>query len=139
MRELFRSLANVAVAQAENRDDLPNAFSHVDSLWSGVSTGSGSRHPRNLAQLLHARLLEMAGNRAHALAVLRRREPNDPPYFATVFYREEGRLAELTGNRQHAIKSYQKYLALRKSPDPSMQAEVQWVASQLRSLTGEGR
>jgi tetratricopeptide (TPR) repeat protein len=139
MRDLFRSLASAAVAQAEKPDDLATALSRVDSLWSGVSTLSGSRHSRNLAQLLHARLLEMAGNRAHALAVLRRREPNDPPYFATVFYREEGRLAELTGNRQHAIKSYQKYLALRKSPDPTVQAEVQWVASQLRRLTGEAR
>ena len=82
-----------------------------------------------------ARLLEAAGDRAGALAALRRR-----PYFIgwqpflAASLRDEGRLAAALGDVRAAVRAYEHYLALRSSTEPALVAAADSVRAELARL-----
>ena len=82
-----------------------------------------------------ARLLETAGDRAGALAALRRR-----PYFIgwqpflAASLRTEGRLAAALGDRIGAVRAYEHHLALRHDPEPPLRASTDSVRIELARL-----
>jgi len=82
-----------------------------------------------------ARLLEAAGDRAGALAALRRR-----PYFIgwqpflAASLRDEGRLAAALGDVRGAVRAYEHYLALRANPEPALVAATDSVRAELARL-----
>ena len=82
-----------------------------------------------------ARLLEASGDRAAALAAIRRR-----PYFIgwqpflAASLREEGRLAALAGDRAGAVRAYEHYLALRYDPEPALRPAADSVRAELTRL-----
>jgi serine/threonine-protein kinase len=91
----------------------------------------------DFANLEVARLRERQGDRAAALAAVRRQ-----PYayhltdYLAPRLREEGRLAALTGDRSGAVKAYRHYLALRSDPEPALRPEVETVRAELAKLVG---
>ena len=84
-----------------------------------------------------ARLRERQGDRAAALAAVRRR-----PYayhlsdYLAPHLREEGRLAALTGDSAGAIRAWRHYLVLRSDPEPALRPDVEQVRAELAKLTG---
>lgn len=97
------------------------------------------------ANLSASRLWEAAGDRERALRALRRRL-----YVVTVgerrvlvalstFFREEGRLAALTGDTVGAVQAWERYLALRQDPEPTVQPEVDRIRAELRTLQSAGQ
>jgi eukaryotic-like serine/threonine-protein kinase len=88
--------------------------------------------------LLLARLFEVRGDLPRALSVIRRRHYFlGPPLYLSSYLREEGRLAASLNDRPGAIRAYQHYLALRSSPEPSVEPEVRDVKRELAKLVGE--
>ena len=88
--------------------------------------------------LLLARLFEARGDLPRALAVIRRRHYFlGPPLYLSSYLREEGRLAASLNDRPGAIRAYEHYLALRSSPEPSVEPEVREVRRELAKLVGE--
>jgi len=85
--------------------------------------------------LVEARLLEATGDRAAALATLRRRlyDVAEPLYLST-YLREEGRLAALTGDTAGAIRAYRHYLVLQADPEPALQPWVRAIHAELARL-----
>jgi hypothetical protein len=121
------------LASAENRVDAELALNRVDSMELAVPNLTGGDYvARNL---LLARLHEVRGDRAGALAAVRRRGYSwlMTPYLST-FFREEGRLAALTGDRAGAIHAYQRYLVLRSDPEPELRGQVEEVRAALDVL-----
>ena len=115
---LCAALLDAMLASADDRGDADLALSRVDSLELAVPHLSGGDYvARNL---LLARLHEARGDRAGALAAVRRRGYSwlMTRYLSSSF-REEGRLAALTGDRAGAIRAYQRYLVLRSDPNRS--------------------
>jgi hypothetical protein len=82
-----------------------------------------------------ARLLEATGDRAGALAALRRR-----PYFIgwqpflAASLRAEGRLAAALGDRAGALRAYEHHLALRHDPEPPLRASTDSVRAEVARL-----
>jgi hypothetical protein len=87
------------------------------------------------APIVLARLLERIGDRAGALAALRRR-----PYFigwqpfhaASLLY--EARLAAELGDRAGAVRAYEHYLAFRRAPEPGRSARRDSAAAEFALL-----
>jgi hypothetical protein len=99
----------------------------------------GNQQMVSAGNLVSARLWERRGNPSRALEAVRRREwfLNVSPYFLSTMLREEGRLAEAAGDREGAIRAYEHYLALRFSPEPSLQADADRARSALERLRRE--
>jgi serine/threonine-protein kinase len=130
---LCAALLDAMIASAEGRGDAGLALNRVDSLELAVPHQlGGSFVSRNL---LIARLHEARGDRAGALATVRRRVYSwlETPYLSS-FFREEGRLASLTGDRAGAIRAYQHYLTLRSDPEPELGSQVAQVRAALDKL-----
>jgi hypothetical protein len=130
---LCAALLDAMLASAEGRGDAGLALNRVDSLELAVPHQlGGSFVSRNL---LIARLHEARGDRAGALATVRRRVYSwlETPYLSS-FFREEGRLASLTGDRAGAIRAYQHYLTLRSDPEPELGSQVAQVRAALDKL-----
>ena len=130
---LCAALLDAMLASAEDRGDADLALSRVDSLELAVPHLTGGDYvARNL---LLARLHEARGDRAGALAAVRRRGYSwlMTRYLSSDF-REEGRLAALTGDRAGAIHAYEQYLTLRSDPAPERQEQVDEVRAALHGL-----
>jgi hypothetical protein len=108
----------------------------LERLDSVMVTGPWAAYP--FGNLVAARLHETRGNLPAALAALRRREYDlgDYPIYVT-YAREEGRPTALTGDRAGAIKVFERYLALRIDPEPSLHAQVAQVGADLEALKRE--
>jgi hypothetical protein len=108
------------------------ALARLDSLLTTWPVTFGV----TFANLVLARLREAGGDRAGALAALRRRPiywTGGTRYLAT-FLQQEGRLAALTGDVDGARRAYAHYLALRSAPEPAIQAQVERVRAELVML-----
>jgi hypothetical protein len=87
------------------------------------------------AAIALARLLEAPGDRAGALAALRRR-----PYsigcqpFLAASLRDEGCLAAALGDVRGAVRAYEHYLALRSNPEPALVGATDSVRAELARL-----
>ena len=121
----------VWAAALQHRPDARAALDRLDHIMA--------RGPRDadftIGNLLVSRLRLQQGDTAGALRALRRR----PYALSGLFYlaaslREEGRLAAATGDRPAAVRAYTHYLALRPSPEPSVQHEVDAVRAELARL-----
>jgi hypothetical protein len=90
--------------------------------------------------LVVARLWEEQQDPMRALAAVRRRAGGFglAPLFESTFLREEGRLAAQVGDTAAAIRAYQRYLNLRRDPEPMAWAEAEQVRAELARLVGEG-
>ena len=130
---LCAATLDAMLASAENRADADLALNRVDSMELAVPNLSGGDYVAR--SLLLARLHEVRGDRAGALAAVRRRGYSwlMTPYVST-FFREEGRLAALTGDRAGAIGAYQRYLTLRSDPEPELRGQVEEVRAALHEL-----
>ena len=109
------------------------ALAHLDSLvLAGPSVTS---YLLLAANLTSARLHEVNGDPAAALAAVRRR-----PYFyeslagLSTLLREEGRLAAQVGDSMGAINADEHYLALRSAADPALAGQVAQVRAALDRL-----
>lgn len=105
-------------------DPVPEAVWRLDSLLAdGPVTGPIADGHSEYAHLALARLLARSGERAAALAAVRRRLYflGWQPYLA-VALREEGQLAESLGDRTGALMAYEHHLALRPDPEPPLRA-----------------
>ena len=132
---LCAALLDAMLASAEDRGDADLALNRLDSMELAVPHGlGGSFVTRNLVL---ARLHEARGDRAGALAAVRRRVYSwlETPYLSS-FFREEGRLAALTGDRAGAIRAYQRYLIMRSDPEPELQGQVDGVRAAMHGLQG---
>jgi hypothetical protein len=120
--------------------DAPKSLERLDSLsrvfifeiCCGLSlTGTN---------LVVARLWEEQQDPTRALAAIQRRAGGFglAPLFESTFLREEGRLAARVGDTAAAIRAYQRYLNLRRDPEPIARGEAEQVRAELARLVGEG-
>lgn len=127
-----------AWVSAERRPGvLTPEIERLDSLLARGTPASVVRI--NRANLVLARLLEQAGAPERALRAVRRRAalPGMQFYVSTALV-EEGDLAAATGDTEGAIEAYSWFLNLHRSPEPSREAEVARVRSELQRLRGRG-
>ncbi|MES2125166.1 MAG: serine/threonine-protein kinase, partial [Gemmatimonadota bacterium] len=116
------------------------ALDRLDSLMQeGPQWFSGGldMSPTAFANFVVARLRAAQGNRAAALAAIRRREVNYFPAFTwslPAFLRQEGRLAAAAGDTAGAIHAYDQYLTLRTDPDPPFKAQRDSVVAERTAL-----
>ena len=116
--------------------DLSVRTARLDSLLRDLNYPATNVSRASFANLVAARLLEKTGDIRGALAAARRRSDawsTNNPYLATQL-REQGRLAALAGEREEAIRAYRHYLALRVSPEPALQPQVEAVRRELAKL-----
>ncbi len=86
-----------------------------------------------LGNLIAARGWEAVGDVPRAAAAIRRTESvNAPGVYYTAQLLEEGRIATLAGDRDFAIRSYRRYLVLRRDADPALQPQVEAVRKELQ-------
>jgi len=125
-------LLEAVLAAAERRPDASRQLGALDSL---MRSGPPYRSMDQAWNLVEARLLEATGDRAAALATLRRRlyDVAEPLYLST-YLREEGRLAALTGDTAGAIRAYRHYLVLQADPEPALQPWVRAIHAELARL-----
>lgn len=126
------SLLHAWLANLNTPGDALPLIERVDTL---ALTPEVAGDAISYAPILVARLYERAGHPRRALHAIRKRiyMSGWPRYLATVL-REEGRLAELNGDRASARESYDRYLALRSSPDSSALPQVEQVRSRRGAL-----
>jgi tetratricopeptide (TPR) repeat protein len=135
--------AVVAAMRARLRDD-GRAMEAVAQLDSVLRTGPVEFYfgdgAVDHAPIVLARLLEASGDRAGALAALRRR-----PYFIgwqpflAASLRDEGRLAAALGDLPGAVRAYEHYLALRSNPEPALAGATDSVRAELARLRATAR
>jgi hypothetical protein len=125
-------LLEAVLAAAERRPDASRQLGALDSL---MRSGPPYRSMDQAWNLVEARLLEATGDRAAALATVRRRlyDVAEPLYLST-YLREEGRLAALAGDTAGAIRAYRHYLALQADPEPPLQPRVRAIHAELARL-----
>jgi serine/threonine-protein kinase len=130
--------ATVEAMRASQRGDASakEAMARLDELFrvGPAEFFLGDGH-LTYAPIALARMLEASGDRAGALAAIRRR-----PYFIgwqpflAASLREEGRLASLVGDRAGAVRAYEHHLALRHDPEPALRAAADSVRAELAKL-----
>ena len=130
--------ATLDAMRAVGRRDpsAPRAIARVDELLrSGLAELYLGDGVFDHASIALARLLEATGDRAGALAAVRRR-----PYFIgwqpflASSLRYEGRLAASVGDRDGAVRAYEHHLALRHDPEPALRASTDSVRTELARL-----
>ena len=125
------ALIDVLIAAEDGAPDAGGRLAVLDSILQ-LGLEVGVREPGNLAS---ARLHEMLGDPAGALAALRRWEYHHRtgiPFLAARL-RNQARLSAQVGEREEAAKAMSQYLALRSSPAPERSA----VEDSIRSLIGQ--
>lgn len=85
-----------------------------------------------------ARAYEESGDLSGALRVIRRGVWYYPPRLLSMHLREEGRLAARVGDRPGAIRAWERYLALRSNPEPSLRAERDSIRAEVNRLKRGG-
>lgn len=135
--------AVVEVLRATRRGEgsARQAIARLDELYRGgpVEFFPGDAHVEH-APIAIARALEAAGDRAGALAAIRRRPYfiGWQPFMATSL-RHEGRLAATLGDPAGAVRAYEHYLALRPNPDSALRPVVDTVRAELTRLRSATR
>jgi hypothetical protein len=111
-----------------------SALARLDSLAANAPVTNG--YILLAANLTVAALREAQGEIPAALAAVRRRSyaPGFGEVGLSTYLREEGRLAELAGERDAAIRAYQKFLALRRDPEPRLRGQRDVVRQALQAL-----
>lgn len=125
------ALIDALIAAGAGTPDAGDRLAVLDSILQ-LGLEVGVREPGNLAS---ARLHELLGDPAGALAALRRREYHHRtgiPFLAARL-RNEARLAAELGEEAEAGKAMRQYLALRSSPAPERAA----AEDSIRSLLGQ--
>jgi DNA-binding SARP family transcriptional activator len=117
-------LANLA-----RRSDATAVLARLDSL---ASLGFGATP--HVINLVSAKIHEQRGEKAAALAAIRRGRWYFPPENLTTYLREEGTLAAATGDTTAAIKAFNQYLVLRRKPEPGLRAQADSVRTALARL-----
>jgi eukaryotic-like serine/threonine-protein kinase len=134
VRDRYQLVLDAQLASMTRRPDVRAVLTRADSVLKSDPDGQ----LRVLGNLIVARAWEAAGDLPHALAAVRRTESlNAPGYYFTTQLLEEGRLAALAGNRDLAIRSYRRYLALRRDADPALQGQVETVRRELQRLEAQ--
>jgi serine/threonine-protein kinase len=89
--------------------------------------------------LLVARLRELQGRPEKAPVALHRRARWSvlPADYLGSYFREEARVAAAVGDREAAIHAWQRYLALRSSPEAALSSQVEQARAELAALVGE--
>lgn len=130
----YALILQAQLAARRHSPDEPRLLVQLDSAMThtvGMSLSS-------VGNLVLAGLYESRGDLPRALAALRRRVFDYPPFpIYVTYHREEGRLAALNGDRQGAIRSYRRYLALRSGAEPRLQPQVARVRADLAALERE--
>jgi hypothetical protein len=122
------------------RTRQPNALARVARLDSLMLGGPAVSDAGTYAHLVVARLYEQLGQPRRALEAIRRRAymTGWPRYLAAT-RREEARLAALTGDHVGAVRSYEKYLALRPAPEASVRPRDDSVRAALAEARARAR
>ena len=124
-----------ALVEAETGGPAASAeLARLDSL--AASYPPTNAYIMFAANMTIARLKEAQNDLASALAAVRRRSfaSDYGAVGLSTFLREEGRLAERTNDLAAARAAYARYLALRRTPDPQLEAEVGRIRTALQSM-----
>jgi hypothetical protein len=90
------------------------------------------------AHIAVSRLYTALGDRVRALAAVRRRPyMRGWPLYLSASLLEEGTLAEATGDRASAVSAFSQLLALRASPEPTLESDVQEIRNRLDRLSAD--
>ncbi|MGH7467269.1 MAG: BTAD domain-containing putative transcriptional regulator [Longimicrobiales bacterium] len=119
-------LLDAALAVATERD---GARVLIDRLNTQMLTTAAAGDVATYAHIVLARLYRALDEPQLALAAVRRRPYMTaawPRYLATAL-REEGQIAEELGDDEGAVRAYQRYLALRASPEIKLHADARAV------------
>jgi tetratricopeptide (TPR) repeat protein len=123
------------LATLQKRSDAPMLLARLDSVFA---TGpdvplTGFLITGNIAV---ARLHDLQGNPALALAAVRRRVYNmdSANFLLAASLRMEGRLAVQVGDTEGAMRAYRHYLALRSDPEPALLGQADSVRAELGRL-----
>lgn len=113
--------------------DAKEKLAAADSVFARSPSGAQSPY----AELLLSRLHERTGDPEAALRSVRRRSWFSPEgvWYLADFLRQEGRLAAALGDRDGATEAYTRYLAMRGSPEPAVQPQVDSVHRELARLS----
>jgi DNA-binding SARP family transcriptional activator len=116
-------------ANLTKRPDAAAVLARLDSL---ASLGFGATP--HVINLVSARIHEQRGEKAAALAAIRRGRWYFPPENLTTYLREEGTLAAATGDTTAAIKAFNQYLVLRRNPERGLRPQADSVRTELARL-----
>ena len=136
-RARFAALGEAWVAVHRNDPSADRLLAVADSTWKGVQGFA------LWSSFTLSRLFERHGQPELALRAIRRRyvalgEPLPNGLAQSLLI--EGRLAARVGDRAGAIQAYQRYLILRRDPEPSMIPKRDSVIAELTALgPQEGR
>jgi DNA-binding SARP family transcriptional activator/TolB-like protein len=122
-------LAGLHALHRKRTGDVVASLRLIDSAAT-----SGCCSLPHFINFVSAQLHEGIGDRAGALAAVRRGRWLYPPEYLSTYLREEGRLAALTGDRAGAINAYRHYLTLRSDPEPSLRPQVAAIRAELTRL-----
>ena len=133
--EICAVLLEASVAAERDGSAGLNAVQRFDSLLR-IGTPLPAGIPGNLVL---ARLYRLQGHLDDARAALRRRARWSviPADYLASYHLEEARLAAAAGDRDGAVLAYQRFLALRDSPEPVLGTQLRQVKQELASLVGE--
>lgn len=127
------ALLEAWVAFQETASDLDARIAALDEML--IDGARDARLIRESAFLL-ARIHDARGQAARALEAIDRARITRPHYYESTYLRERGRLAAILGDTVGAITAYQRYLAMRSNPEPTLRAKVERVRSELERLGG---
>ena len=134
MRDRYQAVLDAQLAVMTHRPDARAMVARLDSVLKtdpqGVLGGLGN--------LIAAHGWEAVGDVPRAVLAIRRTESlNAPGFYYTALLQEEGRLAALAGDRDLAIRSYRRYLALRRDADPAIQHQVEAIQKEVQQLEAQ--
>jgi tetratricopeptide (TPR) repeat protein len=135
LAELTEERAVLLYAQVAALERRADANAVLVRLDSATQFGHHDLRFTTIAGRVAARLWEARGDRARALAALRRRtRAISTSHYESAWQREVGRLAALVGDREAAIRAYRLYLFRRPNPEPALAPEVAQVRAELQRL-----
>jgi serine/threonine-protein kinase len=122
-------------AQIAARERTPEAAERLRRLDSALVDRPDEQGDAWLyGRLVAARLHELRGEYAAALADIRGDAEGVTAPVAVSFHRDAGRIAALAGDTSTAIRAYERYLRIRDDAGPRLQPEVRQVRAELAAL-----